>query len=283
MNRETARKLFRYLLIRAREAAGKSGTEAAAALHLRQSAYAQYEIGVRRPDYAKLKLLLEFFGVPDRLGIMADVLDVARQSRDDGRYSLGLTGAVELYLALERYAQAIDVYESRVLHGLLQTPAYTRALHEGMMDLTAETDLDTMLAWRQGRQTVLDREPHPVRLTAYIDQAALGLMVGSREIMAEQLRSLLLRAKKSNIVLRVVPTPLVHHPTGGRQLAVLRFTDSWRCGYAETPISAYYYDSAAELEQCGKLVAHMHHVSLSPEESTALIYRTFQEMKGRPS
>ncbi|MBP2338808.1 transcriptional regulator with XRE-family HTH domain [Saccharothrix coeruleofusca] len=276
LSREVARELIRYQLIHCRQLANVSQKEAGAAVGLSQPHYAQFESdqrNQRRPDQDKLEQLLRFFGVEDRIPILSEVLEIARSSKPGGKHVIGpMISDVPLYFALEHYAASLDAYESNVINGLLQTPEYAQVLIEYAATLTPGLDPRSTLDLRMERQSLLtSRKPTPLALTMYVEEAVLHRRIGGAEVMAAQLRHLLSMERRRNIKIRVVPQSLDLSPTGRRPLSMLRFTDDWRVGYTETPLSAYYYDTPAAIEQCGTIMGHLHHLALDADESRRLI------------
>jgi len=280
LSREVARELVRYQLIRCRELAGKTQKEAATKLGTSQAYYAQFENSQgnkRRPDQEKLSILLEFFGAPDRIPILSEVLEIARSSMSGGKYSISnLISDIELYLALEHFATSLDVYEPNVVNGLLQTPEYARATVDYAATINPDFDADTALDLRMQRQLLLERKPSPLKLTMYVEEAVFTRPVGGVDVLHGQLLHLLKR--RHNVMIRVIPQATVMRPTGGRPLGLMRFTDQWRVGYAETPISSYYYDAPGTIEQCGTIMGHLHHIALGADESRRLIDRHRQQV-----
>lgn len=275
INREVARELVRYQLIRCRELGGKLQKEAAAELGVRQPHYAQFEIGggpnQRRPDQQQLATLLTFFGMEDRLPILSQVLDIARSGTPGGKYGIGMISDLDLYLGLEHFATSLTVYEPLLIHGLLQTRDYARVLVEHVAATTPELDADTALELRMKRQLQLRRTPTPLQLTAYIEERALSTTIGDPQIMRAQLQHLLDQGRRRNITIRILPETNALRPTGSRPLALLRFTNQWRMVYAETPVSAHYYDAPATIEHCATIMGGLQHLALDAADSRRLI------------
>jgi hypothetical protein len=96
-----------------------------------------------------------------------------------------------------------------LIPGLVQTSDYARAI---MTESSIPTDeIGTRVAVRMGRRDVLTRR-EPVRFVALIGEAALRQLVGSREIMAQQLSHLLDVAAWPNVEIRVTPFDSGWHP-----------------------------------------------------------------------
>ncbi|MER5623955.1 helix-turn-helix transcriptional regulator [Streptosporangium sp. NPDC002544] len=95
----------------------------------------------------------------------------------------------------EQEATTLRIYEPMVMPGLLQTEAYAHALLGN----------DAATAARLARQEILTREnPAPPTLRCVIDELALHRLVGSPEIVREQLEHLTAIAD-SQISVQVVP------------------------------------------------------------------------------
>jgi hypothetical protein len=96
------------------------------------------------------------------------------------------------WLEVEEHATELLVYETRLVHGLLQTPAY------------AETILSPeKVGQRLARQQVFERGTPPF-FEALLDECVLHRKVGSPEIMVDQLTHLVEMAS-SDLIIRIVP------------------------------------------------------------------------------
>ena len=104
------------------------------------------------------------------------------------------------YVDKEARAAIIRIFESQVVHGLLQTEDYAHAL----ISAGSSPDPEKVLQERVMRQSILQR-PAPPHLTCLISQNALEWPVGSPEIMRGQLQHLLDLADLPNVIIRVVP------------------------------------------------------------------------------
>ncbi|GAA4361245.1 helix-turn-helix transcriptional regulator [Actinomadura verrucosospora] len=184
-------------LRRYREANGMSGQALGDALDCDRSTVSRYESATLRikPSHAE---------AVDRLwntgGMFTNLVGFAGLT-DEGDWLLSLA-------EFERRASRIRMWEPTVVPGLLQTPDYTRAV------LTAgpANGLDADLERRKARTSaVLDRETPP-RLTAFLSWAALAQLIGSREIMRDQIAHLLALGELPHITLRVVENQAGAHP-----------------------------------------------------------------------
>ncbi len=121
-------------------------------------------------------------------------------------YDDEVIGGLDTHLAYEVDAAVARVYTLPFVPALLQTVDYTRAVFRDMED-RPEPEIRQLLAVRLRRQEALrSREGlEPLRLIAVTHESSLHQMVGSPDIMREQLDELLERSTAPNITLRVLP------------------------------------------------------------------------------
>src|SRR5262249_1622055 len=103
---------------------------------------------------------------------------------------------------IEPVAHTIRTWHPLIVPGLLQTPAYARALFQGMGERADR--IDALVEARVRRQSILDRD-EPVSLWAVLDDAVLRPHVGSPEVTHEQLLFLADRARLTHVGVQVVP------------------------------------------------------------------------------
>ncbi|WP_328491284.1 helix-turn-helix domain-containing protein [Streptomyces zaomyceticus] len=121
-------------------------------------------------------------------------------------YSRTMSTGMKLYVGLEDGAMAIRAWQPDVVHGLLQTEEYTRALfdaHKPVDELTTEA-VELGVQLRMERRDILAREK-PVEMRTILDEAALRRVVGSREVMREQYDELIKLTKRENVYIHIVP------------------------------------------------------------------------------
>jgi transcriptional regulator with XRE-family HTH domain len=94
------------------------------------------------------------------------------------------------YVALESASSSMTTFDPELIHGLLQTPAYHRAIY--LSDQTLRPgDLERQLSLRADRQRAAFGRTPPFRITAVLGEGALLRVVGGPETMAEQRAHLL--------------------------------------------------------------------------------------------
>jgi transcriptional regulator with XRE-family HTH domain len=109
------------------------------------------------------------------------------------------------FAAYETEATALYVFEHSLVPGLLQTPAYARAVLATRPN-TAEDEIDNLVEARLARQAILTRDDPPAPLLwALIDEGVLYRPVAPAEVMYDQLIHLVAVSRRPNITVQVVP------------------------------------------------------------------------------
>jgi transcriptional regulator with XRE-family HTH domain len=223
-----------------REAAGLTLIEAARAAGWQQAALSRAENRLwRQPNLNHLGRLLDVYGVtedaqPER---REQLLQLAREGRRRGWWSdFQISDAYSTYVGLEAEADTVRNYETSVVPGLLQTPAYARALIATRApDLSGE-QVDELVDLRIERQERLLSVPDPIHLSAVLAEETLRRAVGGTDVMIEQLDHLHKVAQLPHVRLQILPFAAGAAPAAG-PFAILSFADPVdpEAVYVETP------------------------------------------------
>jgi hypothetical protein len=127
-----------------------------------------------------------------------------------------------LYVSLEDSAAMIRQYESELVPGLLQTRAYAEAITRHPAGFVEEDGILKRVDVRMERQGLLTGA-RPPRLRFILNEAVLRRIVGSRQIMIEQLRHLLDAVERHGISLRILPFDSGAHGCMTSSFAILSF------------------------------------------------------------
>jgi hypothetical protein len=168
-----------------------------------------------------------------------------------------------------------------LVHGLLQTPDYTRTLvRAGRPDLL-EHEVNQLVQFRIRRQEVLTRaDPPPLTLWSVMDEAVLRRQVGGRETMHAQLQRLIAASARPNVTLLVMPDSLGAHPGLDGPLSILQFETGTRpVVYVEAQAGNLYMEKDDDLRRCQQTMNHILAAAPGPEPSMALIRQVAKEMK----
>jgi transcriptional regulator with XRE-family HTH domain len=183
-----------------RERHGFTLEDAARLLECDRSKISRIETGQRgiRPKELR-ELLADYRAGEDQQALLVELADPRGAFGWYRDYAEVLPGPQRDYLIMEAAASKITTYEAQRIPGLLQTPAYARALAETDPLLADDTARDRAVEALLARQQAVLGEQRP-EIHVVIGQAALHQQVGSPEVMNEQLRELAEAAADSGTV-----------------------------------------------------------------------------------
>jgi transcriptional regulator with XRE-family HTH domain len=185
------------------------------------------------------------------------------------------------YLGLESVATTLQAYETTLVHGLLQTPDYARAMLRAARPELLEHEIDQLVQFRLRRQEVLTRaDPPPLTLWSVMDEAVLRRQVGGRETMHAQLQRLITASEQPNVTLLVMPDELGAHPGLDGPMSILQFETGTRpVVYVEGQAGNLYMEKDDDLRRCQQTMNHILAAAPGPDQSLALIRQIAKEMK----
>lgn len=178
--RETAPEIWGNELRHAMKAAGVTGQKIAEALHVDKSTVSSWLSGRRTPhvkDVQKIEVILGTNGYLER-----DLKWVNREVSPEWSE----------WLDVEPDSTGLQEYQTRVMPGLLQTPAYAESI------LPPEK-----VEERLKRQQIFESDSPPF-YELLLDESVLYRKVGSHQVMAEQLTRLV-DVTGPDLIVRVVP------------------------------------------------------------------------------
>ncbi|WP_210586760.1 helix-turn-helix transcriptional regulator [Streptomyces sp. GESEQ-35] len=176
---------------------------------------------------------------------------------------------------LEARATEICTFQTHMVHGLLQTKAYVRAVL-GVLD---ETNLDDRTAVRLARQRIFEKEEPPV-FWMILSEAALYQEIGGREVMREQLVHLLGFESNPRINVQVLPFSAGAHAGLQGSFNVYRFPGDPTIVYTEGYGSGHPSANPDTVKDCSLRYDHLQAAALSLRDSAELIRRVMEERYG---
>lgn len=227
---------------------------------------------------ATLDKLLDLYNVsaPDARASMHQLSKLAGQK---GWWSLYKDLMPQMLADFEAEACAFRTYESQVIPGLLQTPTYADAIFRANL-VRDDDEIAQRVAARVARQEILNRVD-PLTYLAIIDEAALHRMVGSVEVMREQLRHLIRMAARPNINLYVLPFSAGAHPATEGSFVVMDFPDARdsSIAYLETPVTSMYLEEDHQVRLFNDMFGSAQSCSMTPVRSLEFISRVLQDLE----
>ncbi|MFI2432325.1 Scr1 family TA system antitoxin-like transcriptional regulator [Streptomyces sp. NPDC018693] len=177
---------------------------------------------------------------------------------------------------LERRATLIQQFAITLVPGLLQTPAYARAVFRAYRPNYTTEELDREVVIRTGRAQLLDGPLNPVIWTL-LDESVLRRPVGGPRVMAEQLRKIADMASAGRLRLHVLPYSAGAHALQQSCLTLMSFEDSASVAYVEGFLTGNLMRDAALVEESQSAYRLALSDALSQQESLAFVRAAAEE------
>ncbi|WP_330333318.1 helix-turn-helix domain-containing protein [Streptomyces sp. NBC_00536] len=268
VNPTVSRRRLGSELRRLREISGLTTQQVAERLLISQPKISLLENGRRLIKPRDVRDLCGLYGVQDQQ-LVDRLMQLAKESGQQGWWNSYGDIPYGAYIGLEAEAAAIRIYEPLVIPGLLQAPAYARAVIAGTIPHATAEQAATRLQVRLRRQSRLGDPRNPLRLWAVLDESALRRVVGSREVMREQLDHLTRLSGRPHITLQVLPHDVGAHPGVSGQFSLLEFSDATDANvvYLERFTSDLYLEKRSEVRCYSDMYAHLQAQALSPADT----------------
>ncbi|OLB78418.1 MAG: hypothetical protein AUI14_13460 [Actinobacteria bacterium 13_2_20CM_2_71_6] len=156
-----------------------------------------------------------------------------------------------------------------MIHGLLQTPGYLRALFADSGVETDEETLQLLIKLRQERQRAVTIRTPPLQLTTILGAGVLARQVGSEAVMREQIARLHELNQLGHVDIRVMPWNAgAHAAMHIGAFAILDFPDpdDPAVVYLESHTGARYLEKPDELTEYRKVYELIYRKTIPIEE-----------------
>lgn len=269
-------------LRRLREAHSIKLEEVAEELGVAASTLSRIETGKAPTRSAYLTAMLEMYGVDDP-GQRQVLIDMAREGHRKGwwaAYEDVLPTGFGIYVGLEAEAASLRAYESLVVHGLLQTEDYARAVMTTVSRKLATDEIDRLVTLRMQRQDALLRAD-PIELWLILDEAVLRRSIGAPELMHRQLIHLADASQWPNVTLQVMPFSGGPHPFLNGPFSIIEFPERTDPDvvYTESVAGQAYLERDREVRNCAEGFDLLRAAAMSPADSTDLVSKLASQIK----
>ncbi|MCQ9134467.1 helix-turn-helix domain-containing protein [Streptomyces hilarionis] len=259
-------------LRRLRELKGMTAEEVAERLLVSQSKISRLENGRRSISQRDVRDLCGVYEVEDQR-MVDSLMEMAKDSRQQGWWHAFGDVPYSVYIGLETDAASLRVYDPQVVPGLLQTRQYAEALISGALPETAHTEIEKRVQVRMRRQERVSSGENPLRLWSVMDESALRRVVGSRELMRDQLEHLVEQSQLPHVTVQVIPFDMGAHPGLNGQYAILEFPDTADSSvvYIEGVTSDLYLEKPNDVQKYSVMYEHLRAQALNVEHSRQFI------------
>jgi transcriptional regulator with XRE-family HTH domain len=251
-----------------REAAGLSRPQLAEALGCRPGWIEKLETAQKPPSEATADDLDVYFQTPKRL-FWVMWLEIKREGK---RAVLppGFSGFVER----EAKASAMYVFECMVITGMFQTPEYA---HEVLKAGRKPEEIEELVAQRMERQEILTRDDPP-QIVAVFDEAVIRRMIGSPEIMRDQIHRLIEIAEMPKVTVQIVTSTTGAYAGDMGAFTILGFDDEPDIAYSEGYIGGHLTDHRAAVRRYTLAFNLVRGTAVSADESMSLLRSVLESL-----
>jgi transcriptional regulator with XRE-family HTH domain len=260
-----------------REEAGKSLDEVAAVLECSASKVSRIENGQVSASPRDVREMLEFYGVdPVRRD---SLIHVAREARQRGWWQAYSDTLVVPLVGLEVAADQIHAYEPMVVHGLLQTEEYARAMIRALRPDLPPEQTERWVEFRMARQRLLGPDGRTT-FALVLEECALRRPVGGQNVQRRQLLHLTEIMGVPSLTLHVLPLHVGEHAAVSGAFTIYRFLAPADPDvvYLEHTTSDLYLDNSEQVERYAAAFEQIRGVALPPDDSSSFISSLAREL-----
>ncbi len=270
-------------LRRLRLARGLTSTQVAERLLISQPKISHLENGRRAIKPRDVRDLCAFYGVTDPQ-VVDTLMRMATESDRQGWWVACGEIPYAVYIGLETAASSLRAYEPLVIPGLLQTPAYAQSVIEETIPQATPEQIAVRHEVRLRRQSRAHHPARPFRLWVVLDESALRRVVGSPQIMREQLQYLNHLGTQPHITVQVLPHSAGAHPGVSGQFSILDFPNAGAgTVYLERFTSDLYLEKRSDVQHYSVMYDHLQAQALNPEHTRHCITRAARELPAAAS
>lgn len=174
------------LLRDARTATGMSLEEAAALVQWSRPTLSRLERGeTEKVRFREILALCEVYGLDEeRTGVARGLAELAPVKSWWHAYSDLIPAWANLYVGLESSAKVLTIFQPLMVHGLLQTADYARAVDRLYFPDDTDDEIERRVQVRVQRQRSLTRSREPTTVSAILHENVLRTVVGNDALMA---------------------------------------------------------------------------------------------------
>lgn len=264
-----------------RLAAKLDGKAAGETIGISASKISRLENGKTTLNRGELKSLLEAYGVTDadtqhRLHSMAQVAAEASWWDD---YDDVLPSGLDTYMGLEEAVSELRSYTNHLVHGLVQTGDYARALIKAQRPRERADTVERLVELRLRRQQIFERA-EPFTLWAITEETVLRRPVGGPALMARQLEHLLAMVEIGKVKLQVLPLSRGAHAGAAGPFTIMKFPEATDRDivYVDSPAGNAYIQNPTAVGDYVERFSLLAGSALDQADSVALTHQILKEM-----
>ncbi|MFF3572472.1 helix-turn-helix domain-containing protein [Nocardia jiangxiensis] len=283
------RRMLGRELKKLREQSGVSAVVAAEAIEVSPQTLWRMESGQQGPKLKELyiKVLCEIYSAPADLteALVGLIAETKKPGWWHSNFADLIPAHFDLFIGFEEIATRMTSFQMTLVPGLLQTPAYRRAVAWMEFLNHPSSSLEPMLELHRHRVARLEDEVDVFEFRVLLSESVLHHQVGGAGVMQEQLEHLVNVGWAPKISIQVVPYRVGSHLgllTGS--FVLMEFPSHVTSRLAEPPVvyvqgytGALYLDQESEIDQYRQAVKQIERVALDERKSRDLLMKAARE------
>jgi Domain of unknown function (DUF5753)/Helix-turn-helix domain len=174
------------------------------------------------------------------------------------------------YAESECRARTLMAYSTHVLHELLQTEGYARAVLSARRPVMGDEEIEAAVAALAERQTLLTRQP-VCALGFVIEEWVLRRAAGGPTVMREQLQHLVEVSALRNVTVQIMPSSVDLHAGVDGPLTLLETPEHTWIAYIDAHSSSQMLDDAQQVSMLHDRMSMIRSQALTPRDSRNFI------------
>ncbi|OYP20406.1 transcriptional regulator [Streptomyces sp. FBKL.4005] len=177
----------------------------------------------------------------------------------------------EKVLEAEKHALVIEEWCPMLFPGLLQTPAYARAVILAGLPMSLDAEVEEKVHARMARADLFEADHHTPEYWVILHEWLVTDPILPPLEMAEQLDRIVELAERRRITPQIVPRKQKAYPLMAASIMTMTFPDAPPLVYTEASYTGDTIDDPVFVEQYRKAYDRLRAVALSPDTSLAMI------------
>ncbi len=272
-----------------REQSGVSAVAAAEAIEVSPQTLWRMESGQQGPKLKELyvKVLCEIYSAPADLSdaLVSLVAETKKPGWWHSNFADVIPAHFDLFIGLEEVARQMTSFQLTLVPGLLQTPAYRRALVWIDFPNRSASELEPVFEVHRRRMARLNDGADAFQFRVLLSESVLHHQVGGPGVMQDQLEYLAKVGLAPNISIRIVPHRIGSHlGLLAGSFGLMEFPSQLTSRLTEPPVvyvqgytGALYLDHESEIAQYRQAVTQIDRVALNESTSRDLLLKVARE------
>jgi transcriptional regulator with XRE-family HTH domain len=264
-----------------REQLGLTATSVAKRIPCTQTFISMTEAGRPKLTAARLAQLCRIYDIDTDEAAELEQLRLGANEKAWWQEYSGLFSAeLQRYFGFEAGAEQVRSYHTEVVHGLLQTEDYARAVIAGGSPYIRLTEVDRRVSARMLRQARLIADD-PLHISCVMGESALLQQIGGPRTMRAQLEHMAELCERKSIDIRVVPFSAGAHPALGAPFEILSFHSARLrdIAWQEVLTATDIVDAPDRVNEYVATFGEVARKALSAADSRDLMWKTAKELE----